>query len=55
MYRNLATALQSVGATFDDVAKQTVYVVDWSKSNLPSCSTGLEQATTELGITAVRD
>ena len=29
-YSNVATALAAVGGTFDDVAKLTVYVVDWS-------------------------
>jgi enamine deaminase RidA (YjgF/YER057c/UK114 family) len=28
-YANVATALPAVGASFDDVAKLTIYVVDW--------------------------
>jgi enamine deaminase RidA (YjgF/YER057c/UK114 family) len=34
-YLNVATALSAVGASFDDVAKWTVYVVDWSLEKMP--------------------
>lgn len=30
-YLNIGTALAAVGASFDDVAKLTVHVVDWSR------------------------
>src|SRR3712207_6886234 len=33
-YLNVATALAAVGGTFDDVAKLTIYVVDWSPEKL---------------------
>jgi enamine deaminase RidA (YjgF/YER057c/UK114 family) len=31
-YLNIATALAEAGGSFDDVAKLTVYVVDWTSS-----------------------
>lgn len=33
-YRNIATALAAVGGSFDDVAKLTAYVVDWSPDRM---------------------
>jgi len=35
-YVNIATALAAVGGSFDDVAKLTVYIVDWSEEMLPA-------------------
>jgi enamine deaminase RidA (YjgF/YER057c/UK114 family) len=31
-YLNVATALAGIGGSFDDVAKLTIYVVDWSSA-----------------------
>ncbi|WP_371744093.1 RidA family protein [Mycobacterium sp. DL592] len=33
-YRNLGTALAAAGATFDDVVKLTVYLVDWTPDKM---------------------
>ena len=33
-YLNLGTALAEVGASFDDVAKLTVYLVDWTPDKM---------------------
>ena len=39
-YLNVATALASVGGSFADVAKLTVYVVDWSPEKLADLGAG---------------
>ncbi len=63
-YRNVATALAAVGGTFDDVAKLTVYVVDWSPEKLADLGAGVSRAadairgdpvrpTTLLGVAAL--
>lgn len=36
-YLNVGTALAEVGASFDDVVKLTVYLVDWTRTRCP-CS-----------------
>lgn len=43
-YRNVGTALAGVGASFDDVAKLTVYVVDWTPDKMPLFLEGLARA-----------
>ncbi|MEU1947998.1 RidA family protein, partial [Streptomyces sp. NPDC020125] len=34
-YLNIGTALAEIGGSFDDVAKLTVYVVDWTPDKMP--------------------
>ena len=51
-YRNVATALSAAGATFDDVVKLVVHVVDWTPDKMPLLLAGIERAATALGITA---
>ena len=34
-YLNIATALAEVGGSFDDVAKLTIYVPDWTSDKYP--------------------
>lgn len=34
-YLNIGTALAAAGGSFDDVAKPTVYVVDWTPDKMP--------------------
>lgn len=48
-YLNVAKALESAGATFDDVVKITVYVVDWTPDKMPLFLEGVERATAKLG------
>ncbi len=48
-YRNLATALAGVGATVQDLAKVTVYVVDWTPDQMPLLIEGLGRAMAALG------
>ena len=49
-YLNVATALESVGGTFADVAKLTVYVVDWSPDKLAALGAGVGRAAERLGL-----
>ncbi|GAB2926663.1 MULTISPECIES: RidA family protein [Streptomyces] len=51
-YLNVATALAGAGATFDDVAKLTVHVVDWTPDKMPLLLDGIARATARLGTTA---
>ena len=50
-YLNVATALAAVGGSFDDVAKLTVYVVDWAPDTLPLLVEGISRASAKLGVT----
>lgn len=50
-YRNVAVALASASASFADVVRLTIYVVDWSLDKMPAFSAGLQQVAEELGIT----
>jgi len=52
-YLNIATALAEAGATFDDVAKMTVYVVDWTPDKLALFLEGVDRAAAKLGGTPV--
>ena len=51
-YLNVATALAEVGGSFDDVAKLTVYVVDWAPDTMPLLVEGVSRAVAKLGVTA---
>jgi enamine deaminase RidA (YjgF/YER057c/UK114 family) len=50
-YLNVGTALAGVGGSFDDVAKLTVYVVDWTPDKMPLLLEGIARAAAKLGIT----
>lgn len=50
-YLNIGTALAGVGGTFDDVAKLTVYVVDWTPDKMPLFLDGVARAAARLGGT----
>ncbi|MGY6652651.1 RidA family protein [Amycolatopsis sp. TRM77291] len=52
-YLNIGTALAEAGATFDDVAKMTVYVVDWTPDKLAQFLEGVDRAAAKLGGTPV--
>lgn len=52
-YLNVGTALAAAGASFDDVAKLTVYLVDWSPDKMSAFADGLARASATLGITAL--
>lgn len=51
-YLNVGVALAEVGASFDDVAKLTVYLVDWTAEQMPAFTEGVARAAARLGITA---
>ncbi|MEU5654574.1 RidA family protein [Streptomyces sp. NPDC047737] len=51
-YLNIGTALAGVGASFDDVVKLTVYVVDWTPDRMPSLLAGISEAKAKLGTAA---
>jgi enamine deaminase RidA (YjgF/YER057c/UK114 family) len=53
-YLNVATALAGVGGSFDDVAKLTIYVVDWSPEKMPLLGEGVGRAAAKLGIDPVK-
>ncbi|MCB5169439.1 RidA family protein [Streptomyces bambusae] len=48
-YLNVATALAGAGASFDDVVKLTVYVVDWTPDKMPLLMDGIARASAALG------
>ncbi|MEU3769910.1 RidA family protein [Amycolatopsis keratiniphila] len=52
-YLNVGAALAGAGATFDDVAKMTVYVVDWTSDKLALFLEGVDRAAAKLGGTPV--
>ncbi|MFJ2766896.1 RidA family protein [Streptomyces sp. NPDC087300] len=52
-YLNIATALAEVGGSFADVAKMTVYVVDWTPDKMPLFLEGAARAAAKLGVTPV--
>ncbi|MCL7428055.1 RidA family protein [Streptomyces sp. NPDC052415] len=48
-YLNVATALAEAGATLADLAKLTVYVVDWTPDKMPLLMEGIARAAAVLG------
>jgi enamine deaminase RidA (YjgF/YER057c/UK114 family) len=53
-YSNLVTALAGVGATFADVAKLTVYVVDWTPDKIDALIAGVGPVVERHGIDPVK-
>jgi len=53
-YLNVGTALAAAGASFDDVAKVTLYVVDWSADKLADLGAGVARAAERLGADLVK-
>ena len=52
--RNVATAVGAAGGTFDDIAKLTVYVVDWTPDKMAALGDGVGRAAAALGIDPVK-
>ncbi|MGW2515200.1 RidA family protein [Streptomyces scopuliridis] len=52
-YLNIGTALAEVGGSFEDVAKLTVYVVDWTPDKMPLFLEGVARVAAKLGATPV--
>ena len=53
-YLNIGRALTEVGGSFDDVAKLTIYVVDWSPEKYPLLGEGVARAAARMGVDPVR-
>jgi enamine deaminase RidA (YjgF/YER057c/UK114 family) len=53
-FLNVNTGLAAAGASFDDVAKLTIYVVDWAESKMAALGEGAGRAAQRLGIAPVR-
>jgi enamine deaminase RidA (YjgF/YER057c/UK114 family) len=53
-YLNIGTAPAEAGASFDDVAKLTVYVVDWTPDKMPLLGEGVARAAAKLGVDPVK-
>ncbi|MEI5524920.1 RidA family protein [Streptomyces brasiliscabiei] len=51
-YLNVGTALAGAGASFDDVAKINIHVVDWTPDKMPALMEGISRAAGKLGVTA---
>lgn len=51
---NVASALDSVGASFDDVAKITIYVVGWDPSKMDALIAGIGAAAEKLGVNPIK-
>jgi enamine deaminase RidA (YjgF/YER057c/UK114 family) len=51
---NVATALDAVGGSFDDVAKLTIYVVGWTPATMEAFGTGAMRAATRLGVNPIK-
>ncbi|WP_438289920.1 RidA family protein [Streptomyces sp. HUAS TT7] len=52
-YLNIVAALAEAGGSFDEVAKLTVYVVDWTPDKMPTLLEGISRAAAKLGVTPV--
>ncbi|MFE2477619.1 RidA family protein [Streptomyces sp. NPDC001194] len=52
-YLNVATALAGAGGSFADVAKLTVYAVDWTPDKMPLLLEGIARASAKLGVVPV--
>jgi len=53
-FSNVATALDAVGGSFADVAKVTLYVVDWQPEKMAALGEGIGRVVARLGIDPVR-
>ncbi|TFV68814.1 RidA family protein [Blastococcus sp. CT_GayMR20] len=51
VFLNVATALEAAGGTFDDIAKLTLYVVDWSEAKMAGLGEGVGRVSGRLGFT----
>ena len=53
-FANVHTALAAVGGSFADVARLTVYVVDWEPAKMGALGEGVGRVVQRLGIDPVR-
>jgi enamine deaminase RidA (YjgF/YER057c/UK114 family) len=50
-YLNVAAAVAEAGGTFDNVAKLTIYIADWTLDKMPMVQEGRARACAKLGLT----
>ena len=48
--RNVATGVTAAGGSFADVAKLTIYVVDWTPDKMAALGEGVARAAASLGV-----
>jgi enamine deaminase RidA (YjgF/YER057c/UK114 family) len=51
-YVNVGAALAAAGGSFDDVAKLTIYAVDWTPDKMPALLDGIARGSAKVGTTA---
>ena len=51
---NVAIAVEAAGGTFEDIAKLTIYVVDWKPEKMAALGEGAQRAAAALGIDPVK-
>ena len=49
-YLNVGAALAEIGGSFDDIAKLTIYVADWTLDKMTSVQEGRARACAKLGV-----
>ncbi|CAM5687305.1 RidA family protein [Mycolicibacterium aubagnense] len=49
-YLNIGAAIAELGGSFDDIAKVTIYVVDWTIDKVPLVQEGRARACAKLGV-----
>ena len=49
-YLNVGAALAEIGGSFDNIAKLTTYVVDWTLDKMPLVQEGRARACAKLGV-----
>jgi enamine deaminase RidA (YjgF/YER057c/UK114 family) len=49
-FLNVGAAIADAGGSFDDIAKLTVYVVDWTPDKFPMLREGRARAFAKLGV-----
>ncbi|TDD45888.1 RidA family protein [Kribbella antibiotica] len=51
-YVNVNAAVTAAGGSFDDVARLTVYAVDWTPDKMPALLEGIARGTAKIGTAA---
>ena len=49
-YLNVATAVAAAGGSFEDVAKVTLYIMNWSDEKMAALGEGVARAAAQLGV-----
>ncbi len=52
-YLNVAAAVAEAGGTFDDVAKLTTYLTNWTLDKMPLVQEGRARALARIGVTSL--